>query len=352
MQSKSKGAAEPVPFRWGLEGTVEVFDLESAALKGNPLGDPHVRPVYVYLPPEYRADPGRRFPVIHYLTGFTGTGGMMLNLTSWAPNLPQRFEKLRAGGEAEPAILVLPDCFTRLGGSQYLDSSATGRYETHLIEEVVPEIDARYRTLADRAHRGVMGKSSGGYGALVQGMRHSDLFSAIACQSGDMAFEYCYLPDFPKTATALWRHGGLLPFLRAFEEREKKSQEMMTAINVIAMASCYSPNPDRPGLGFDLPFDEETGALRGEVWERWLAHDPVRMIEEREEALRRAALLFLDCGIRDEFNLHVGARIFRQRLREKGIPHVHEEFDDGHMKINYRYDRSLALLSRTLSERD
>ena len=330
MRSDPNRGADTVRFRWGLEGSVEVFDLESAALAGNALGDPHLRPVYVYLPPEHGADPERRFPVVYFLTGFTGTGSMMLNLAAWAPNLPQRLEKLRAAGEADPMILVLPDCFTRFGGSQYLDSTATGRYETHLIEEVVPAIDERYRTLASREHRGVMGKSSGGYGALVQGMRHPEIFGAIACQSGDMYFEYCYLPDFPKAASVLRKNGGLLSFLRAFEEREKKSEEMMTAINIVAMASCYSPDPDIPGLGFDLPFDEENGEIRAEVWERWLARDPIRMLDERVDALRRARLLFFDCGIHDEYNLHVGARILRSRLERMGIPHVHEEFEDGH----------------------
>ena len=102
--------------------------------------------------------------------------------------------------------------------------------------------------------------------------------------------------------------------------------------------------------GVDLPFSEETGQIRDEIWQRWLEHDPVRLLEAHAQALSRARLLFLDCGTQDEFNLQFGARIMRQKLQERGIRHIHEEFDDGHMRITYRYDRSLTLLSEAIQE--
>lgn len=337
---------------WGLRGGLRVISLESRVLAGNTPGDPHVRPLIVYLPEEYDREPARRFPVVYCLTGFTGSGVMLLHTEGWTPNLTQRYERLRTEGKVEPMILVLPDCFTRYGGSQYLDSSATGRYESYLIEEIVPCVDREVRTLAEPAHRGVMGKSSGGYGAIVQAMRHPEVFGALACHSGDMAFEYCYLPDFPKAVTSLWRHGGIPAFLEAFDAKPKKVQEDMEVMNILAMAACYSPNPMRLPHGFDLPFDLETGALREDVWERWLERDPVRMIDRGgAEALARAHLVYLDCGLKDEWNLHIGARILARRLRELGIAHIHEEFEDTHMRITYRYERSLALLSGALAPR-
>ena len=141
------------------------------------------------------------------LTGFTGRGRMLLNDNPWSPSLDDRLDTLIAAGAPE-LIAVMPDCFTRFGGSQYMDSSATGRYATHVVEELVPWADARYRTLAQREHRGVAGKSSGGYGALHLGMSHPDVFGAIACHSGDMLFEYCYQVDFPKACSVIQEAGG------------------------------------------------------------------------------------------------------------------------------------------------
>jgi S-formylglutathione hydrolase FrmB len=243
----------------------------------------------------------------------------------------------------------MPDAFTRYGGSQYLDSTATGRYEEHLVGELVPWIDARHRTLAAREHRGIAGKSSGGYGALVHGMRHPDVFGAVACHSGDMVFEYCYLGDVPKLASALQAAGGLVPWLDAFERKLQKKHEDVTVLNMVAMAASYSPNPASPDLGIALPCDPATGAFRPGVWERWLAWDPWRMVEARADALRSLRLLYIDCGTRDEFHLHLGARLLTRRLRELGVPHEYEEFDDGHMNVSYRYDESLPRLGRALA---
>ncbi len=331
-------------------GRVDSFDLASEALRSNSLGDPADRQVPVYLPPGYDESGDRRYPVVVVLTGFTGRGVMALNRSGWGEGIDQRMDRLIASGACPPMILVLPDCFTRLGGSQYLDSSATGPYETYVVREVVPEVDRRYRTLADRRHRGVMGKSSGGYGALVLGMRHPDVFGALASHSGDTAFEYCYRPDFPGVVRAAEKHGSLEKFLLDFEKSPKKSHDQMMVLNILAMAACYSPNPSKPSpLAFDLPFDLATGEIEGTVWKKWAAWDPVEMADAHAEALRSLRLVFLDCGRRDEFRLDVGARILAARLRALGVPFEHEEFDDGHMDIQYRYDVSLPKLAKALA---
>ncbi len=329
-------------------GAVVIEIIESAALRGNPLGDPWVRQVPVYLPPSYQSSPERRYPVVLVLTGFTGRGRMMLNDDPWQPSLPERMDRLIAGGRCGEMILVMPDCFTRLGGSQYLDSSATGSYERHLIHELIPHVDARFRTLAAREHRGVMGKSSGGYGALVQAMRHPELFAAVACHSGDMCFDYCYRGDIPHFVSTVQRAGGLERWLEQFEAKPRKEAADLQALNILAMAACYSPNPAMSPPGVDLPCDLETGAFRPEVWARWLEHDPLYMLEACAEGLRSLRLLFLDCGTRDEYHLHLGARLFTARLRELGVPHEYQEFDDGHRNIPYRYDVSLPKLGAAL----
>ncbi|MGB9181063.1 MAG: alpha/beta hydrolase-fold protein [Pyrinomonadaceae bacterium] len=324
-------------------GRIFVEVIESEALRGNPLGDTATRELFVYLPPGYEADVARRFPVVYCLTGFTGRGQMLLNSQPFTPNLAERMDQLIARGTVAEMIVVMPDCFTRLGGSQYINSTATGRYEDYLVQEIVPFVDSRFRTRAVRDARAVMGKSSGGYGALVHAMRHADVFGIAASHSGDAYFEYCYLPDFPKTMRAL--KGDPAAFLEKFRQEEKKGKEDVPALNILAMSACYSPDESAP-LGFRLPFDLETGKIAPAVWARWLQQDPVRMAPIYAEQLRSLKLLYLDAGTRDEFGLDLGARILAARLSEMSIPFTHEEFDDGHFNISYRYDRSLELISK------
>lgn len=328
-------------------GTVIVERFASERLKDNPLGDPPERTLPIYLPPGYAEATERRYPSIYWLHGFTGTGLSALNRNPWVPSLPEIADALIEREAAPPFILVMVDGFTKYGGSQFLNSSATGPYEDYLIDEVVPFVDRTYRTLARREARGVDGKSSGGYGALMLGMRHPEVFGCVASHSGDLYFEYCYKPDFPKFLTTLARYGSVPAFLKAFLAMPKKSGEMVTAINIAAMAMAYSPNPASPD-GFDLPFDLATGELRPEVWQRWVEHDPVFLAPRYAEALRGMKVLYFECGARDEYHLQFGARILAQRLRRLGVPHEHQEFDDSHTNTNYRYRESLGRLARGL----
>ena len=323
-----------------LHGSLESLTLDSSLLKGNPLGDPHVRTFPVYLPTGY-GEGDRRYPIIVALAGFTGTGLNMPNFTVWGESLPEQLDDLIATGACPPAILVMPDCFTALGGSQYLNSTATGPYEDYLVTELIPFVDAQLRT--DPGRRGILGKSSGGYGALTLAMKHPEVFSAAACHSGDMYFEYGYLKDFPAAIDALNRAGGIAPFLEKFAATRQKGP-LIPALNIIAMAAAYSPN----GSDIDLPFALSTGELIPEVWDRWLAHDPVRLVDRHADALKRLKLLFIDAGEKDEFALHLGARILVERLKALNIPHHYEEHDGGHFGINHRYKVSLEKVAQVL----
>ena len=329
-------------------GRVVIERFESAVLAGNAAGDPAERRVPIYLPPSYDADATRRYPVVFVLSGFTGRGRMQLNDSPWAPSLPDRMDALIARGAPE-IILVMPDCFTRYGGSQYLNSSAIGRYEDHLLDELVPHVDRTYRTLLGPEHRGIAGKSSGGYGALVLGMRHPDVFGALACHSGDLYFDYCYRGDIPKFCSLVQEAGGIGPWLERFEQKVQKKHDDFVALNILGMAASYSPNPATPPFGIDLPCDLDTGAFREDVWRRWLAFDPLVLVDQHADALRRMKLVFFDCGRQDEFHLHHGARMFAHKLARLGIAHEFEQFDDGHMNIGYRYDVSLPRLGAVLA---
>lgn len=331
-----------------MPGRTDIFTIDSEALAGNPLGDPARRNVPVWLPPSYDHAPTRRYPVIYWLSGFASTGASFFQGTPWSPTLAERLERLIASGQMGEVIVVAPDCFTRYGGSQYIDSAATGRYETHLCAELIPGIDARYRTVASRDGRAIGGKSSGGIGALVQAMRHPDLFAAVASHAGDSYFTLSVTQDFAKTFRTLRRHGGVAPFLRHFDAAPVKRSDDMATIMMLALAAAYAPDPATPH-GFALPFDEQTGELRPDVWRRFLGWDPAEMIASHADALRRMRLVFLDAGTRDEWALDIGARVMAARMRALGVTVEHEEFDDGHMNTSYRYEVSLPKLAAALN---
>lgn len=326
-----------------LAGSIVLERVYHHALIGNRLGDPAARTIPVYLPPGF--DRTSKYPVVYYLPGFTGTALSAINESSYEPNLVERFDRLVKSGEIPPALLVVADGFTRLGGSQYINSSFNGRYQDAISINLLDHIDQNYPTIPAPEARAVVGKSSGGFGALILGMRRSSKFGLVASHSGDCYFEYCYLPDFPKFALNIAAKGGVSKYLEWFKEQDYVKGDTVGALNVLGMAAAYSPNLDADG-GFDLPFDLETGELVPAVWDRWLENDPVRLVEQHVDALRGLKLLFLDCGTRDEYNLQFGARILSRRLHELGLPHVHQEFDDGHLGITYRADTSFRLIGQ------
>jgi S-formylglutathione hydrolase FrmB len=336
---------------WSREplGRFEEHELESAALAGNPLGDPHVRPLWVYLPPAYDAEPDRRFPTLYVIQGLTGQLDMWRNRSAFRPSVPELVDRLFGEEGCPPALVVFVDAWTSVGGSQFLDSPGTGRYHTYLCDEVVPFVDAGYRTLAAAAHRGIAGKSSGGYGAMVTPMLRPDLFGGLASHAGDALFELCYLPDFGEAARALRDdyEGSFDRFWADFRSRPAFSRGSdHVLLNTWAMAACYSAREDG---GIDLPFEPETGRLRDDVWERWLAWDPVRMAPHHADALRGLRAVYLDAGKRDEFFLDLGAEAFRRELEALGVAEVRcELFDGRHGGIEYRYPLALGHLAERL----
>ena len=339
-------------FRTPLRGRLEQFKLDSTVLRGNALGDPHSRAVTVYLPPEYDRVPHRRFPVFVDLAGFMGSGPAHVGWKAFEESVPERLERLVRRKAMGPVIAVFPDCWTRLGGNQYINSSAVGNYADHLVQEVVPQVDDRYRTFASPRKRAVFGKSSGGYGAMIQGMKYARHWAAIACHSGDLYFDFCYRSEIPRVSTALAEFGGdRKKFLKAFYARRKPDGDTHTLM-FLAMAAFYDPDPKAP-LGFQLPMDLQTGEIDEKRWARWLRHDPIELAKKVgvQKQLRSLRGIYFDCGTRDQYHLHYGARILHKRLREARISHHYEEFDDDHTALDYRLDVSLPWLYEKIMPR-
>ncbi len=342
-----------LPWSFDLEGRIDELTFVSEALRDNPLGDPCERPVWVQLPPGYDADSSRRYPVIYVLMGY---GGLLPNLRHrqpYAPALPESIEALLVEEPDRQFLTVYLDGWTRYGGSQYVDSSGTGNYHTFVCDEVVPFIDARYQTLPDRHHRAVTGKSSGGFGAMVTAMLRPDLFSVLATHAGDALYETNYLREFGPAARALRAYGGdIMSWWADFTSRQPFSKGPdQTLWVLLGVAACFSAEDDAT---ITLPFDPATGRLRDEVWARWLAWDPVRMIEQPKfaDAMRSMNGIWIDAGTSDDFNLDLGAQALADGLSAIGVSPETLRFelvDANHWTINYRYPLALRWAADKLS---
>ena len=333
---------------WGraLHGALDELVVESDVLRDNPLGDSARRPLYVYRPPEVVSGAAEDVPVVYVIQGFTGQADMWLGRDAFEPTMIERTDALFAGGECPAAIVVFVDAWTSRGGSQFLNSTSTGRYLDYLCDEVVPFVDERYPVAPDRDHRGLAGKSSGGYGAMVVPMLRPDVFGALASHAGDALFECCYLREFPCVARDLRDH-----FDSSFEVFHRRLAEAEVfdwgrfgkPFEMYGYACVYTPDPGRPGEAL-LPFEIATGRLIDARWQRWLEWDPVRMAPLHGHALASMRRIYLDAGSSDEYYLDLGAQAFAAELEKLDVRHTLELFDGKHGGITYRYPGAIREL--------
>ncbi|MDJ0654374.1 MAG: alpha/beta hydrolase-fold protein [Xanthomonadales bacterium] len=327
---------------------LEQVEIESRALNSNPWGDPTRRRLWVYLPPGYHKS-DQRYPVLWYLAAFTNSGAAAGNWRGFSDNLFQRVERLILAEKMGPVIVAAPDCFTTLGGNQYINSPGTGAYADYLQEELVPWVDQHYRTVADRNHRGVFGKSSGGFGALNLVMDRPDLWGALASQSGDAAFEWVYRNDFPKVAATLDRYkGDVAAFIRYFWRAKTPGGSDFLTLMHLCLAATYDPDPNDP-CSIRLPFNRHTLEIDEERWGQWMAFDPVAKLPGRIEALKSMRGIYIDCGSRDQYHIHYGSRRLSRLMAQHEVEHQYLEFDGTHSNIDHRFDQSLPFLYQALS---
>jgi Putative esterase len=344
------GRSDSTTTRWWQQhfvGRVSEHVLESRVLAGNPLGDPTERPLWVYVPPGYD-ESDERYPSVYVIQGYTGQATMWWNRTAFRESFPAAADSLFASGEAPPTVVVYVDAWTAYGGSQYVDSPGTGRYHTYLCEEIVPWVDAHYRTMAEASHRGIQGKSSGGFGAMITPMLRPDLFGGLATHAGDGMYECCYIPEFAKAVRFLRDYDGdIFKWWKDFRSRPAFMKEGDDVLLItLGVAACFSARDDGTP---ELPFDPRTGKLYDDIWARWLAWDPVRMVPRYADALRSMRAVWIDAGTRDEWYLDLAATGFRDELAKIGVTDVNFElFNATHMGIDYRYSQSLAYLAQRL----
>jgi S-formylglutathione hydrolase FrmB len=340
-----------LPWDAELAGRLDRHVIDSDLLEGNPLGDPHRRPLWVYVPPGYDDDSGVRYPSVYVIQGYTGHVGMWANRTPFRQPFVETVDAVFASGQAPGCVVVYVDAWTAYGGSQFVDSPGTGAYHSYLCDEVVAWVDARYRTLPERESRAITGKSSGGFGAMITPMLRPDLFGALATHAGDTLYEMCYGPEFGKAVRHLRDYGHDIH--RWWDEFRSRTAFTKpgdgTLLTVLGCSACFSATPDGTP---ELPFDPRSGVLRPDAWQRWLDWDPVRMAPRYADALRSLRAVWIDAGTHDEYFLDLGAEAFRAELSRLGLPdeRVHFElFDAGHGMIDYRYPLAVSWLAHRLA---
>lgn len=331
----------PEPFRIVREV------VSSPLLAGNPAGVDACRPLSVFVP-EVPRQGSRHFPVLYCLAPWTSAGRQQFDWEPFREDLATRLSRLISTGKMAPCIVVCPDLFTSFGGSQYINSSFLGAHADHLVHELVPYIESQFPVLKGPGSRGVFGRSSGGFGALRLALDFPGTFAAVACHAGDMGFDLLYGRDLVEICYALARYSGDVgAYLKALQSQVKLNGKDVHNLMLLGMAASYSPDLSQPH-GFRLPIDPLTGAIDGEVWAQWLAHDPLQRVRKQAEGLKALQCLYIDCGNRDQYHLQFGARQLRAELARQAIAHHAFEFDDNHSGTSYRYDISLPLLSQAL----
>ena len=240
----------------------------------------------------------------------------------------------------------------------------------YLTKEIIPFIDGQLNTHGSRDNRGCLGKSSGGYGALVHGMRYPKHWSVIGCHSGDTYFDFVYKSEWPRVLTHLqqfrpeiakikntakrtrslnegYDDGRITKFLGSVKASKSPSNSDIMTLMMLAMAASYDPDLSAPN-NFRVPFNLETGAFIPNRWSKWLAHDPIRLVTKYHQNLKKMKAVYIDCGYKDQFHIHFGTRQLSKKLRSQKVPHLYEEFNGTHSGIDHRLDISLPYLSKNL----
>lgn len=307
--------------------------VPAPSLKDNVLGQPTELDASIYLPPSYASSATKRYPTIYLLHGFLSTDDAWIKGGYQGMNIQTTMDQLMSAGKIGEMIVVLPNGRNSYGGAFYTNSSVTGNWEDYIYRDLVQFIDANYRTIAASESRGIAGHSMGGYGALVLGMKHPDIFGAVyALSPCCTALE----ADMGETNPA-W-----LKVLRLSSKDQLKSKpesiEDFFVIAYVALSAAFSPNPARPPFHVDFPFKERAssgsaptaGLEKDAAYTRWRARMPAYMVEENQQNLRKLRGIFIDYGEKEEFaHIVIGAQQLSMALGERRIPHTLEVYANG-----------------------
>ncbi len=249
--------------------------------------------------------------------------------------MPQTIEGAFAQGARE-MIVVLPDSKTRHNGSMYSSSPTVGDFERFVARDLVAYVDAHYRTLPDRASRGLVGHSMGGYGATRIGMKHADVFGSL----------YIMSPCCLSPRGAGQPNSDLEKTLAGAKGPEDVSGLPFGARAQLAAAAAWAPNPQAPPFYLDLPTKD--GAPRADVLARFAANAPLAFIDQWIGNLRRYRAIAIDVG--DQDGLRVDSGKLHEALDRYGIANTFEIYPGTHTsKVADRFQNHvLPFFHRTL----
>ena len=303
-------------------GVIRTIEVSAPALRGNLLGDTARRAVSIYLPPQYSAEPRRRFPVIYLLHGFAADHRAFIKGAYQDLNVRVSMDSLISAGKVQPMIVVTPNARNRFDGSFYANSPTTGKWEDFIAKDLVRHIDARYRTLARPASRGIAGHSMGGYGALTVAMRNPGVFSAVyalspCCLGGQQL-------DLTSPATAAtWRR--VISVTDTSQIRRAGFHENL----LMALTAVYSPAPGGPMfLAYPFVANGEGLIRNSAAIAGW--NPPLHQLATYRHNLRRLTI-GLDAGESDGLvDIPVNARAVDAKLAELRIEHFFEMYEGDH----------------------
>ncbi|MEO0335345.1 MAG: alpha/beta hydrolase-fold protein [Pseudomonadota bacterium] len=327
--------------------SVATLHVDSEALKGNPLGDPHVRKNPMLLP---KGDtPKGGWPIVFVLSGFAGNGTKAFNEKGFEQNYPQEIDDLASRGKAPLAVYIFVDAWTKWGGSQFINSNSVGSYEDYIACDLVAGVKD-YVEASDKPENWiVVGGSSGGYGALHLGSRYPNVFGRVAAIAPDSFFEASLLPDIYKALPVIHKMGGLQEVKSSLEEGKLlNSRSGFSVLNAIAMCRCYLPMDNKEG--FEFPVDIDTGVRIEERWQRLKEQDPVVFLHQRKDKVEKLKAIYVDVGLFDQYNLQFGGRQIRQCLRPMGVDLTYTEFEGSHNDLGKRRPQMLEWLDKQLSQ--
>jgi enterochelin esterase-like enzyme len=304
--------------RQAKQGTVERIKVHGKSLEGNLDGDSPDRDVSVYLPPSYKTEKGRRYPVVYMLHGFTDDDARWFGLVKHWINFPEVINKTLADGKTREMIVVMPNAFTRFKGSMYSSSVTIGDWETFITKELVGHIDSHYRTLAQRESRGLAGHSMGGYGTMRLGMKYPEAFSSV------YALSPCCMD--PGRANPAMKE--MMKKIEALKTDDEVKSQSFPALAMLASAAAWSPNPKNPPFYIDLPFRD--GEPVPDVQARMSANATLVMVHQYIPNLKRLKFIGMDAGTKDT-SISAATKELDKVLTDYGVAHFYESYDGDHL---------------------
>lgn len=319
--------------------------VDSKLLKKNPAGESAKRSIKIFLPDELGLGSSLRVPVIYYLSPWLRRG---IDVDQWSPfreSFLHRVERLIDKGHMKPVVVVCPDLWTGFGGSQYVDSSFFGPHGLFLRDELPVWVEEKLPVLRGAEGRGIIGKSSGGFGALRMLIDNPGWARAAAALAPDLGFDLQFSAgQFAKAADVLVQFSeSIETFYNALKSQSEISSKYFEALMLIGNGLFYSKEIKRLS-DFRLPFDSYLGKLLETSLREWLDNDPLVCLEKLPKGSKICNFLRLDCGNRDQYLLHYGARRMLELCQAKEIGLKYHEFDGSHSGIDGRWDLILPEL--------